>query len=136
MYVGIQKNPILKLILWMNNGLGNKACYKVNIVAKTIRFSYSSIKWLETEIKIKMSLRMCMCYVTLKVAPTPHNPMNEWHPHCPVLNSPFHLLPMPINSFMESIYLMCGLPLFLLPSIFSSIVVFSKEPNLLMICPK
>ena len=92
MYVGIQKNPILKRILRINKGLGNKACHKINIGAKAIRFSYSSIKWLEKEIKIKMSLRVCMCYVTLKMAPIPGNPMNGWFTQCSVLNSPAQLL--------------------------------------------
>lgn len=34
--------------------------------------------------------------------------------------------------FMESIYFLIGLSLFLLPSIFASIIVFPKEPCLLL----
>ena len=38
--------------------------------------------------------------------------------------------------FKESIYFIFGPPLFLLPSAFSGIIVFSRESCLLMICPK
>ena len=42
----------------------------------------------------------------------------------------------PMVSFRESIDLVFGLPLFLLPSTIPSIIVFSREPCLLMMCPK
>lgn len=37
---------------------------------------------------------------------------------------------MPVASIMESILLIVGLPLLLLPSVFPNIIVFSKEPSL------
>ena len=43
---------------------------------------------------------------------------------------------MTVASLMESIHLIFALPLFLLPSTFPSITVFSKESCLLMMCPK
>lgn len=43
---------------------------------------------------------------------------------------------MPRASFMESLHLIFGLPLSLLPSIFPNSIVFSKEPHLPMMCPK
>lgn len=41
---------------------------------------------------------------------------------------------MSMASFMKPVHLIFGLPLFLLPSVFSSIIVFSKDPCLLMVC--
>lgn len=41
---------------------------------------------------------------------------------------------IPMAFFMVSVYFIFGFPLFLLPSIFPSIIVFSKTPSLLMMC--
>lgn len=43
---------------------------------------------------------------------------------------------IPMTSFMESVHPTLGFPLLLLPSIFTSINVFSKELCLLTMCPK
>ena len=64
----------------------------------------------------------------LKSAPTPGNPVSEWHLQCPVLSSPAQLLQaVPVASIVASIHHILGLPIFLLPSISPSITIFFKE---------
>ena len=60
--------------------------------------------------------------------------MNVWCLQCPVLLTSCILIPK--ASFMDSVNLIFGLSLFLLPLIFHSIVVFSEEPWLLRMCLK
>lgn len=65
---------------------------------------------------------------------------------CCVLLNWFHLLvflqrsvdhhALPTASLRESVWLVIGLPPFLPPSDFPSIIVFAKAPCLLMMCPK
>ena len=49
--------------------------------------------------------------------------------------NPAQLL-QPVASFRETVHLISGLPLFLLPSTFPSIIVFSRESCLLLMHPK
>lgn len=72
---------------------------------------------------------------TIESAPTPGDPMNEWCPQCPVLSSLLRSCRrVPLTSFMESVPLILGLPLFLLSSVFPSIIISSKEPCFLIMC--
>ena len=65
------------------------------------------------------------------------DPLNECCPQClssTALLSSCRLIPM--ASFIEPIHYTFGLPLFLLPSTFPSIIAFSKDSYLLIMCPK
>ena len=60
------------------------------------------------------------------------DPINHSMPGLPI----HHQLPMSIESVMPSSHLIFCCPLLLLPSIFPSIRVFSKESVLHIMCPK
>ena len=66
----------------------------------------------------------------VEFTPSAGNPVNDWHPKYPVLNSPTHLPSscrlIPMASFMKSFHLILGIPLFLFPSIFPGSLSFSK----------
>ena len=68
------------------------------------------------------------CVTCHWVSSSSWRPCDEWGPQCLVLNRPAHQLQIHAYFFMDSIHTILSLPLFLLPSIFPSVTVLSKDP--------
>ena len=87
---------------------------------------------------IHKSFLKCLCYCTVaKSCPALYDPMDCSTSGFPVFTIPWSLLKlMPIESVMPSNHLTLCCPILLLPSILTSIRVFSSELALLIRWPK
>ena len=84
--------------------------------------------------KLKASLSQFSSVAQLCTTLRPHEPQHT-RPLCPITSSFSSPKPMSVESVMPSNYLILCRPLLLLPSIFSSIRVFSNESALLIRWP-
>lgn len=77
--------------------------------------------------RIEITVCVCVCMLhAVELEPTSGDPAEEQCPQCPVLNR--LLSSWRLRLVVESVHLMLGLPLILLPPIFPALLSFLKNP--------